>query len=150
MHKKREKPGGSCRWSMPKMGFTKLSDKEFLELIEQRRKRMLVDLYGVEDLEEVEMLRLEAVRRYKTYTFKVGKVNGENSETEAIVRVSKIIKRLSELYGFDYRAIVWKGLIYALPSLNSKVDFSVSMRELESSARWFGETLDAYEVKACK
>ncbi|RLI75674.1 hypothetical protein DRP05_14370, partial [Archaeoglobales archaeon] len=53
--------------------------------------------------------------------------------------------------GFNFRVEEWNGIVYAVPNCDFRITFTINFKELEESARWFGElemTLDEAKVDA--
>ncbi|RLI80335.1 hypothetical protein DRP05_00725 [Archaeoglobales archaeon] len=115
-----------------------LSIKEIEEYL-RSREEMVKKLK-----EEEEKRRQQAIKFFKSRTFKIGKLNGEKSDTEIAIKYTPIILKLKQQYNIDFRVEEWNGIIYAIPHCNFPTNFTINFSELEVAARWYGESLMAF------
>lgn len=117
---------------------TELSIKKIEEYLKSKEE-------GVKKLkEEAEKKRQQAIQFFKTYTFKIGELNGEQSDTELAIKYTPVILKLKKQYNIDFRVEEWNGIVYAIPNCDFGITFTINFRELEESARWYGESLTAF------
>jgi len=115
-----------------------LSIKEIEKYLKSREERVK------KFKEEEEKKRQQAIDFFKSHTFKIGKSNGEKSDTELAIKYTPIILKLKQQFNIDFRVEEWNGIIYAIPHCNFPTNFTINFRELEESARWYGESLMAF------
>ena len=109
--------------------------EEYLKSKEEKVKKLK---------EEAEKKRQQAIKFFKAHTFKIGRLNGEQSDTELAIKYTPVILKLKKQYGFNFRVEEWNGIVYAVPNCDFRITFTINFKELEESARWFGESLTAF------